>query len=76
MASDKQKRKQAGIDRKKRLANAPPTPPRDGDRRRRPDVDLVREVIKRKQVVQEWTIDDGPPPDWMVDGGPPTKDPA
>lgn len=65
MASSKRKRKSAALDRKGRIGGigtpAQPGRHRDGDRRRRPDLDQVREVLRLKQWIQDWTIDsDGP----------------
>ena len=60
MASPKKRRKQDALDRKR--DGGRPAAARDGDRRRRIGP-LVRETLRRKQSLRDWTIDDGPPPD-------------
>jgi hypothetical protein len=63
MASQKRKHKRDSVERRERLAGAPPRPPKDGDRRRRGFGSLAKEVLAFKRRVRDWTIDDGPPID-------------
>lgn len=70
MASKKQRRKEASLDRKHRIGgvgnHAQPIRHRDGDRRRREFGGMVREILQRKAALREWTIDSDLPPD-LVD---------
>ena len=70
MASDKQKRKANSIEKRDKLGGLP-KPIKDGDRRRRPRTDLVRDAIARKQSVQDWNIDAGQS---VEDDGPDSDD--
>lgn len=57
MASEKKRHKRAAQQRRLNQAGAP-RKVRDGDRRRRPLTDLVRDELNRKARERDWTIDD------------------
>jgi hypothetical protein len=60
MASEKHRRKRDAIARK--VGGGKPAAASDGDRRHKQFGPMAKAVLKRKQSVREWTIDDGPPP--------------
>ncbi|RUL88050.1 hypothetical protein [Tautonia sociabilis] len=60
MASEKTRRKRDAVARKR--DGGKPAAARDGDRRDKQFGPMVRKVLEAKRKVQDWTIDDGPPP--------------